>query len=210
MGRDTTQSHRRVGLSWLKKQGYFPSGGGFKSGNIQWSQNGESTGNINITVDTSDSFPKITFDYKSKNYWESEDAWKPMNYSFSLEKTPCRYGGFKWFVRCGLTRGGYYCGKRVRILYGVSGYYGCRSCADLTYESCLEGKRFRGGVFGFLSKQWKADEFLETLSRRFYRGKPTLKYRKYLKMTSNYNEADVERALQDMNRMLGGKAKKKR
>jgi hypothetical protein len=206
MSRDTTQSHRRIELSWLRKHGYFPSGGGIKSGSIQWSQNGEQTSSIGISVNTMDDYsPKMTFNYRAHQYG---DEWKPMNYSFSLEKIPCRYGGFKWFVRCGLSRGGYYCGKRVRILYSASGYYGCRGCADLTYESCLEGGRFRGGVFGFMSKQWKAEEYLETLPRYFYRGKPTRKYRKYLKMTSNYNEGDVMRALEDMNRILGGKGKK--
>lgn len=209
MGRDTTASSRRIELSWLRKHNYLPSGGGIRAVNLQWSQNGEPNGNINITVDTTDSFPSITFDYKTKNYWESEDEWKPMNYSFGLEKLPCRYGGFKWFVRCGLSRGGIYCGKRVRILYNVAGYYGCRTCANLTYESCNEGKRFRGGVFGFLSKQWKAEELLETIPTQYYRGKPTRKYRKYLKMASNYNPLAVSRALEEMDRLLGGKAKKK-
>jgi hypothetical protein len=210
MGRDTVESHRKIELSWLKKQGYFPSGGGIKSGSIQWSQNGEPTSSIYLSVNTMDSFPKMTFNYRTQNHWQSDDEWKSMNYSFSLEKIPCRYGGFKWFVRCELSRGGYYCGARVRVLYSSSGYYGCRRCADLSYESCNESGRFRGGIFGFLSKQWKADEFLDTIPRKYYRGVPTRKYRKYLKMTSNYDEGKMMSALAEMNRLLSGKTRKKR
>lgn len=209
MGRDTTQSHRRIELSWLKEKCFFPSGSGIKNGNIQWSQNGEPTSSIHVSVNTTDGFAKIAFNYRTQNHWESGDEWKQMDYSFTLERIPCRYGGFKWFVRCGLSRGGVYCGRRVRILYSVNGYYGCRHCADLSYESCNEVKRFRGGVFGFMAKQWKAEEYFETLPRYFYRGKPTRKYRKYLKMTSGYSEEDVVRTLQDMNRLLGGKSNKK-
>ena len=196
--RNTVEGAQTIRLPWLKKQGYFASGGGYKSGNVQWSRNGEPTGNINIAIDSWSDSPKITFSYRTRNNWAGDEEWRSMNYSFNLEKIPCRYGGVKWFIRCGLTRSGVYCGRRVRTLYSVGGYYGCRICADLSYDSCNESKR--GFPFNILTKAWKADEMYGNLKRKFYKGKPTRKYRQYLRLSGD--EVETSNALVRLEKML--------
>lgn len=176
------------------------------AGNIQWSRNGEPTGNIGIQVDTSVAEPFIRFIYRSRDRREtSDEAWIDRDYRFTLESVPCRYGGKKWFVRCGLSKSGVYCGRRVRILYSAGGYYGCRYCADLTYESCNEPNRYRGGIFRILSRSWKADDHLATLKRYTYRGRPTRKYRKYLRLQGGYSDEQIHRSMAQLAKILGKK-----
>ena len=186
-GRDTVEGARKVELSWLKIQGYFDKDISFKSGNIQWSLNGEPTSNIGIQVDTSETSPHIRFIYRTKGYYASDNEWISRDFQFPLEKMPCRYGGFKWFVRCQLTRNGRFCGRRVRMLYQAGGYYGCRHCADLTYESCN-----RSGIYkGFLSIPDMEEQEMR-VKRTHYAGKPTRKYLRLLKMERQYDESFIK------------------
>lgn len=190
--RSTTEGAKRIELSWLKKHNYL---NGYGSGNLQWSLRGSSTGNIDIKVYTKDD-PRIEFFYKLRKRGDTE--WSEMDYSFSLSKVPCYYGGYKWFFVCGLYRDGITCGKRARVLYEVGNYFGCRKCANLSYKSCNESKRFRSGVFRILTKNWDAEDYRATLKRTQYRGKPTRKFKKYLKLGyfSDKEMDDAERAME--------------
>lgn len=203
-GKGTVEAAKRVELSWLKKQGYLPKDG-YSYGNLHWSYNGSPNGNISFHVNTSsDVRPYLRLVYRARGDEGASSEWKDMDYQFPLEKTPCRFGGHKWFVRCELSRNGVYCGRRVRILYQAGSYFGCRHCADLTYESCNEGKHYRGGMFRILSLSWKADEYLQTLKRHYYRGRPTRKYRKYLKMGGGYSEEQIIGAVGSLAKALKG------
>jgi len=46
-----------------------------------------------------------------------------------LEKTPCNYGGNRWWFRCPC------CDKRVALLYARDRQYLCRNCHDLPYTT---------------------------------------------------------------------------
>lgn len=185
--RTTAESTRRIFLSRLKEWGYFPKGGGFGAGNIQWSTNGEPTGNIGIQVDTRATVPYIRFIYRSRDWWEkSEDAWIDRDYRFNLEGVPCRYGGRKWFVRCGLSKNGVYCGRRVRVLYSIGGWYGCRHCGDITYERCNYGGRHKG----FLSIP-DLEKQEAKVKRTHYAGNPTRNYRRLLKMDAQFRRSFI-------------------
>jgi hypothetical protein len=182
----TTEASKRVELSWLKKQKYLD---GFRGGNISWSRNGEPTGNINIQVDTYSDSPNIKFVYKVRRNGEE---WKDMEFSFRMESIPCRFGGKKWFFICGLSKNGQHCGKRVRILYQVGDYFGCRHCADLTYDICNESKRFRHGVWKVFTNESKAEDYYKKyVKREYYRGKPTKKYKRYLAISNNLSDRDL-------------------
>lgn len=185
--RNTTEGAKRIELAWLKKNSYL---NGYGSGNIQWSQNGNPTGNINIKIYTTTD-AKIEFSYKIKKH--SETIWNEMDYQFPMVKIPCYFGGFKWFFVCGLYKSETYCGRHARILYEVGNYFGCRKCANLSYESCNEGKRFRSGVFRILTKEWKSEDFYRSLKRKYYKGKPTRKFKKYLKL-GYISDEEVEKA----------------
>ncbi len=183
--RDTTEGAKRIELAWLKKHTYL---GGYFGGTLNWSSNGESVGNINIRIDTREN-PNIEFDYKTKKH--SEEEWRDIKYSFPMTSIPCRYGGKKWFFTCSLYRNKVYCGKRVRNLYKAGDYFGCRTCANLSYESCNESKKYKG-LFKLLMQDSKAEEYyIKNVKRQFYRGKATKKYKRYLKIGEGYSERDV-------------------
>lgn len=183
--RGTAEETKRIELAWLRRHNYL---GGYFGGTLSWSSNGEPTGQINVRINTSEE-PNIIFDYKVRSNSASE--WREVKYSFPMTSVPCGYGGKKWFFVCSLSRNGVYCGKRARNLYLAGDYFGCRTCANLSYQSCNESKRYRG-MFKILTQGWKAEEYyIKNVKRRFYKGKPTRKYRRYLKIEEGYSERDV-------------------
>ena len=63
------------------------------------------------------------------------DAAVAIDYQVALDTTPCHLGGRRWWFRCPLARQATSCGQRVRKLYLVGPYFGCRCCHALTYRS---------------------------------------------------------------------------
>ena len=56
--------------------------------------------------------------------------------SVFLERTPCNFGGYRYWFVCPGRR----CGRRVSKLYGLGRYFLCRHCHDLAYASQNEDK----------------------------------------------------------------------
>lgn len=196
MSRNTTTDTRNFSIFFLKKSKKLETDSYSWNNNIIWSRHEEETARIGYNISTSSESPYIELNYKSKSY--SEEEWTPINYKVPLESVKCNFGGIRWFFRCPLYRSGQYCGRRVAVLYSVGNYFGCRHCADLTYETCNQGKRFRGFPFEVLTKGMKADELYEKISRTYYAGKPTKKYRRYLKLAGQINRIDALGALEDL------------
>jgi hypothetical protein len=47
-------------------------------------------------------------------------------------------------------------------------------------------------MFKIVTQAWKADEYyVQNVKRKFYRGKPTRKYRRYLNIQGGYSDEDV-------------------
>jgi hypothetical protein len=61
-------------------------------------------------------------------------AWQEIEEPVALTWTPCHYGGQRPWFRCP----GWGCGRRVAKLYLGGGYFRCRHCLDLVYESQRE------------------------------------------------------------------------
>lgn len=178
--RDTVNQRKRIELDWLKKHNYLT---GLSRGSLSWNYNEKPVGNINVFVDTYSETPSIRLMYNVRK--NKEEEYREIDYSVPLESVPCRYGGKKWFFRCSLHKNGVQCNKRVRILYDTGDYFGCRTCADLSYESCNKTKSLYFDAFYVVAKQWDADDwYIKHVKRKFYRGKPTKKYFKYLKMSN--------------------------
>lgn len=186
--RDTVEGTNHIDLAWLKRNAYLR--GGLTSGGLQWLSGGEKTGSIAFQISTFPEDPYLQLTYRVREPSASDAEWRRMDYKFPLERIQCHYGGYKWFIRCSFNKNGVCCGRRVRVLYSIGDWFGCRRCADLTYQSCNEGKHLRSGTFGVFSTLFKSDEYLATLKRRYYRGKPTRKYRKYLKIGSRLTQKD--------------------
>ena len=61
---------------------------------------------------------------------------KAHSYSIRLDKTPCNYGGYRYWFRCPS------CSKRVSVLY-CAGTYVCRHYIGANYHSQLQTKTDR-------------------------------------------------------------------
>jgi hypothetical protein len=57
-----------------------------------------------------------------------------------LDVTRCSLGGHRYWFVCPSFKGTAACGRRVRVLYLPPGNssFGCRTCFNLTYQSCQE------------------------------------------------------------------------
>lgn len=201
MSRDTTEGTKRIDMVKLNSKGIL---GGRSYSKVTWSINGEPNGNIDLeinTIDTASESPYVEFTYKTRSYWEEE--WKDMNYRFKLVSIPCNFGGKRWFFVCGLYRNGIYCGRRARILYSVGNWFGCRHCADLSYESCNRSKTYRQFPLRYISKSFEADEYYDKyVKREYYNGRPTRKYKRYLKLLAEsrgLDERDLRRLSNENN-----------
>lgn len=59
----------------------------------------------------------------------------------TLESTRPHFGGRRWWFLCPNIKCESACGNRVAKLHLSSGYFGCRSCHDLTYLSCQRSRQ---------------------------------------------------------------------
>ena len=55
---------------------------------------------------------------------------KAYNYEIALSRTPCHYGGYRYWYLCP------HCGKRTSVLYRA-GLYVCRHCIGANYQTQL-------------------------------------------------------------------------
>ncbi len=198
--KDTVEQHKELTSKFLNLNNYFrPSS--WKTGTVKWSCNNEPTGNIKIQVDMNLQRPTIRFDYKIRQHGNVE--WTEMDYKLNLLSIPCNFGGHRWYFECGVTKDSVFCGKRVSVLYDCNNYFCCRHCANLSYDSCNENKRYRKGFFRILTQDHKAEEYYQRhVKRTHYNGVPTRKYRNYLKMCDSLSTEKVSSSLDEINRSL--------
>lgn len=178
MSRDTTDETRHFDIFFLKKHGKLKDEFYSSNNNIVWSRDGREVARIDYSICTFKVDPFIELSYKVRRRGETD--WNSILQKVKMETVVCHLGGKRWYFRCGLFKGGQYCGRRVAVLYQAGDYFGCRHCADLSYASCNESKRMRGFPWKTLSNTWKADELFVTLKRTTYSGCSTKKYRKCL------------------------------
>lgn len=175
--RNVAEDSRKISIFWLKQKGFLT---GYRSGNISWTWGGDPStrSSISITVNTDQGY--IELDYTQTDYWSDEK--RSLNYRHGLIATPCNFGGMRYWFECKLTRNGRYCGRRVGVLYKSAGtwYWGCRHCHHIGYNS--QRTNLSNPLYAVLDLGIKADELEPLIKRRFWRGKPTRKYRKLLKI----------------------------
>lgn len=176
MSKRTAEQLPKLSVFWLKKQGYLKSG--YRSGSINWSCNGESHGSMGIATNLDDPLRGnyLNLRYTNTDYWSG--AKSEMDYNIKLESTPCNYGDKRYWFICPLSRNGLYCGRRVGVIYSVGKWFGCRHCAYVAYSSQMRGGKYRGTSITYPDIEKRENG----LRRYYYRGKPTRKYRRVIKM----------------------------
>ena len=182
MSRNECEGRTKISIFWLKQNGHLIPEISSYSGSLNWTYTytGEDAGSLGyeIRFEPQESDNKVGFMrlmYITTDRWTGEKT--EIDYKIPIVVTTCNYGGIRFWFQCPLSRNGFYCGRRVGVLYKISKYYGCRHCGDLVYADQNESKRRRGVISDpDLQKAYRA-------IRRFcYKNKPTKKYLKYLKM----------------------------
>ena len=76
-----------------------------------------------------------------------------------------------------------YCGKRVGVLYSIGEWFGCRYCGEIAYAAQMEGGKYRWNGVSIPDIERAEKE----VKRYYYNGKPTKRYRRYLRMTDKFD-----------------------
>ena len=104
------------------------------TGSFQWRRGGEaepsSSVSYSITMEQHTGRLRLMYSMKSAN--------ANLDYTVRLVTTGCHLGGVRWWFICPLSRNEVACGRRVRKLYLLGKYFGCRRCHALSYTSCQE------------------------------------------------------------------------
>ncbi|MCE9643082.1 MAG: hypothetical protein K8Q97_02010 [Candidatus Andersenbacteria bacterium] len=191
MARAKAETSNSLKISWLKKQGYFPKGESWRSGNVTWtlgmSENKSSIG-IDITAGMTEEENYIRLHYTYTDYWTKEKS--DMNYKIQLETTPCHFGGVRYWFICPLSKNGQYCGRRVGVIYNIGKWFGCRHCGDIAYQAQFEGGNFRMGSV----TEPDVEKAFSEAKTHYYNGKPTRKYKRYLRLRQKMNNSWIRAA----------------
>lgn len=185
MSKNIAEQSNAFSIFWLKKQGHLQKDFSYSSGTIRWTMNGEERSSIGFSISRDnwntpqeETYIRLNYTHTSNSTEQKES----MNYRIELESTPCKYGGKRYWFICPLTKNGKYCGRRVGVLYSIGKWFGCRHCGDIAYQTQMEGGKYRwGGV-----SAPDVDKAQEQVKRMYYRGKPTRKYRRFLKLSDKF------------------------
>lgn len=195
MSRAIAEQSNRLSVFFLKKHGYFKKDYSQMSGTITWtygySENKSSIGFSLIRENWGTPYERtyIKLNYTHTNHWSGEKS--DMNYDIQLEATPCRYGGKRYWFICPLTKNGRYCGRRVAVIYSIGKWFGCRHCGEIAYQAQFEGGRFRTGSVC----EPDVEKAYAEVKREYYNGKPTRRYRRYLRLRQKMDNSWLKAAL---------------
>lgn len=123
--KNAVSGFKKIDIAYIKKENLQPG----KILEIICSKNGQEIGGMIME------FHKDHVDLYHI-YYDPDTAKKEIKQTIMLDYTRPYFGGKRyWFLCPG-------CGIRRRILYGVSKYFKCRECYDLTYETCQTKNKF--------------------------------------------------------------------
>ncbi len=131
----TTELCMSISASSLKKYGFFEEN---KTGIITWTNDfSELIGTVKIQSFVSSNGNKTRIEVSTEGFVTSRQK-------IELTKTPCNYGGWRYWFECPVVKDGVYCGNRITKLFlpPATKFFGCRECYDLTYESCQKSHKY--------------------------------------------------------------------
>jgi hypothetical protein len=163
MGKITVENSLKISMSKFKKWGFLDYQGNPIAGTLRWSYGGEESARVDYKLDLERNSFRLIYKYRLYGEeWQNQDS-----YIFIVQ-TPCYFGGVRhWFSCPG-------CSKRVGCLYSVTGYFVCRHCNDLSYDSKNELKS--GRIYTTLFRAFRLEEKVSALRTKYYKGKPTKRY----------------------------------
>lgn len=187
MAKDECEGRTKISIFWLRRNGHLSPKTGWRAGSLSWSytSTGEDAGSLSYQMQINSLEPNaevghIRLMYKNTSWRTGEET--DMDYEIPIVTTACNYSGIRFWFRCPLYSNGVYCGRRVGVLYKISKYYGCRDCGDLVYADQNESKLSRGMVCCP-----DLDKAYDGIKRFYYKGRPTKRYKKYLRKQQLFN-----------------------
>jgi len=161
----------RISIFWLKQHGY-----------LDHSQDGwymQNEYKIQIITIIQDFGPYLYLVYVDN------EGIATIAQKINLIRTPCRYGGWRFWFQCPRPRSKLTCGRRIGVLHAYKGVFGCRECLGMTY-SCRQ--RNTKSPLQEYARIIRAEHKLQNLGlgrrRLRYKGKPT-KYSRELRKIHN-------------------------
>ncbi len=188
MTKSIAEQSNGLSIFWLKKHGYLNKGSSYQSGGITWTYGySENKSSINFSIirndlDTPEERAYINLRYTNTNRYSGEKD--DMDYKIELTTTPCRYGGKRYWFICPLSKNGKYCGRRVGVIFGIGKWFGCRHCGNIAYSKQMEGGKYRWNGVSIPDIERAEKE----VKRYYYKGKPTRKYRRVLRLNDKFEE----------------------
>ena len=158
----------QLSITDLKKWGYIKKGAKV-SGVVRWGEHSS----IGITVDYLREQPYLELNYTSGG--------ENVNYRVNIVSVPSNLGkGKVWYFMCSII------GKRCRKLYCSNKYFSHREAhTHAMYSSQTQSRQSRT-LCSAMDALHKIDDFAKDGKqwRRYYNGKPTRRYKQYLKLQS--------------------------
>ena len=149
---------------------------------IDWNDNNKVLIRINL-LNKNNSHMKI-------KYTATEKGSLPINIDrkIKMEPVPCNFGGSRWYFICNCGRNNIICNKRCSILFQDRTKFCCRDCAKITYKSSEDNNKIKKSLYRDMYYSFKSYRYLlDEVKTRYYNGKPTRKFRNYLKTLSKIN-----------------------
>ena len=188
MAKQLAESSNRLSIFWLNKQGYLNRDYSQHGGGIKWTygwNDSESSISFFVTRDNwGTPMEKTYIELKYIHTDRSDDKKDHIVSRVDLIETPCNYGGKRYWFICPLYKSGIYCGRRVGVLFSIGKWFGCRHCGEIAYAKQMEGGKFRWN--GVSIKDIERAE--EEVKRPYYRGKPTRKYRRVIRLNEKFED----------------------
>ncbi len=188
MTKSIAEQSNSLSIFWLKKRGYLNKECSYQSGGINWSygssKNKSSIG-FSVVKDnwgTPEEKAYVNLKYTHTDHYTNEK--NDMDYKIQLTTTPCRYGGKRYWFICPLTKAGKYCGRRVGVMFCIGRWFGCRHCGEIAYAKQMVGGKYRWNGVSIPDIERAEKE----VKRYYYKGKPTRKYRKVMRLNDKFEE----------------------
>ncbi len=152
--KSTVEESRVLDINALRKALYPGS-----SGTVTWGSSGGHQSSVGFKVNWWNG-PTVTLQYQ---FVDGQEFDLPIK----LQSTATQFNGRRWWFTCPLARNGRPCDCRAGKLYLPPGgrYFGCRTCYDLTYQSCRESHQVER-ILGHLGMSTDA-ELVQMMKERW-------------------------------------------
>lgn len=142
---------------------------GLQFGKNEWIDNYNRKHSLYATISINSKDANIRFYYE-------QDGIIVFNCTIQLTTSLCHYGKHRYWFVCPI------CQRNAGVMYLRGDLLACWKCQDLTYKSKNFGRKSRNyGFLNLMDVMPNLFSLTDNLRSRYYAGKPTRKFRKFIK-----------------------------